>query len=345
MPLAKKGLKCYNWSHETQDKEDSMRKLIQLKKPTARQVKVFLLHSLVIVLGNAIAAMAPAFFIIPSNLTIGGTTGLGVLMGHFWKNEFAVSLTVYVVNAALFILGAALLGKRFALATLAGTLLYPSFLSLWTAVENVYEEQVGAPIAADSPILAAICGAMAFGFGIGIVVRVGASTGGTDIPALIFHKFFNIPVSIGLWTTDLLIIFVQFFVTSVEAVLYGIIVSILSSVIVDQVSIVGTKRAQVQIVSKKYREIREMILNKLNRGVTMLYAKTGFLQERCFVLMTVVSNRDMVRLRNEVQAIDPEAFLMVNMIGEVRGRGFSSEKIALPKSEESTDEEDTPPIP
>jgi uncharacterized membrane-anchored protein YitT (DUF2179 family) len=75
----------------------------------------------------------------------------------------------------------------------------------------------------------------------------------------------------------------------------------------------------------------------MNRGVTLLYGKTGFLQDKTFVLLTVVSNRDVVRLKNEVQAIDPEAFLMVNEISEVRGRGFSSDKIALPKEQEKLD--------
>ena len=69
----------------------------------------------------------------------------------------------------------------------------------------------------------------------------------------------------------------------------------------------------------------------------MLYGKTGFLQEKCFVLLTVVSNRDVVRMKNEVESIDPEAFLMIIVISEVRGRGFSSDQVVLPKSAEGTE--------
>lgn len=308
-------------------------------KPNKRQVKHFVLNTLIILLGNAIASAASAFFIVPNDLTMGGTTGLGILMGHFWDNAFAVSIVVYIVNIALFIVGVFMLGKSFAAATLAGTLLYPTFMSLWTAVNNIYVESHGGPVTAD-PLLATICGALLFGFGIGIVVRVGASTGGTDIPALILHKYFGIPVGVGLWIFDLTIILVQMSVVNIEAVLYGILVSLLSSVIIDRVSPIGMKKAQVKIISKKYKEIRDMILNKLNRGVTMLYGKTGFLQDKCYVLLTVVSNRDVIRLKNEVQAIDPEAFLMVSEISEVRGRGFSSDKIALPRSEERDDLEE-----
>ncbi|MDE5896970.1 MAG: YitT family protein, partial [Clostridia bacterium] len=118
------------------------------------------------------------------------------------------------------------------------------------------------------------------------------------------------------------------------------LITLLSAFVVDLVSPIGSKKTQVMIISKKYRELREMILNKMNRGVTMLYGKTGFLQEKTFVLLTVISNRDVVRLRNEVEKLDPEAFFMVSVISEVRGRGFSSDKIALPKAAEGMDLEE-----
>ncbi len=270
---------------------------------------------------------------------MGGTTGIGIFIRNLLggSNEWAVTLTVYVANVCLFILGSFLLGKKFAAATLAGTLLYPSFLSLFTFLNDLYVKANGAPISANDPLLAAVCGSLLFGFGIGIVVRIGASTGGTDIPPLIFHKYFNLPVSVGIWGLDLFICLIQLVAISLDTVLYGIFITLLSGFVVGLISPIGMRRAQVMIISKKYKELREMILNKMNRGVTLLYGKTGFLQDKTFVLLTVVSNRDVVRLKNEVQAIDPEAFLMVNEISEVRGRGFSSDKIALPKEQEKLD--------
>lgn len=109
---------------------------------------------------------------------------------------------------------------------------------------------------------------------------------------------------------------------------------------VDVVSPIGLRRAQVKIISKKHKEIREMILTKMNRGVTMLYGKSGFLQQKCFVIMTVVSNRDVVKLKNEIWKIDPTAFITISVISEVRGNGFSSEQIALPKQQMMEDLED-----
>lgn len=315
---------------------------IKLKKPTKKQTLHFLRYAAIVVIGNALTAAASAFFIVPNGFVMGGTTGVGIFVRNLLENagktnlEWVVSLTVYVANIALFLLGAIFLGKKFAIATLAGTLLYPSFLSGFTLINDCYmAANGGEAIAYDAPILAAVCGALLFGTGIGLTMRVGASTGGTDIPPLILHKYFNLPISVTLWILDILIVFMQAFAAvGIDMILYGVIITLLSSLAVDKMSIIGMKRAQVKIVSPKFREIREMILNKLNRGVTMLYGKTGFLQDKCYVLLTVVSNRDVVRLKNEVQKIDPDAFLMVSVISEVRGRGFSSDRVILPRAQE-----------
>lgn len=323
-------------------------KIPKFHKPTKRQVLRFLKYTLIVVLGNAIAASASAFLIIPNGFVMGGTTGVGIFVRNLLGEDhpfadWAVNITVYAANIALFILGACLLGKKFAIATLAGTLLYPAFLTLWQFVNEELNspfvfrmtETLSNPQGINQPLLGVIFGALFFGLGIGIVVRVGASTGGTDIPPLILHKFFNFPVSAGMWVLDISIVLLQFAAgISVENILYGVLITLTSSIIVDKVSMVGAKRAQVKILSKKHEEIRKMILNKLNRGVTLLSGKTGFLKDDCFMVLTIVSFRDVVKLRNAVQKIDPEALFMVSTISEVRGRGFSSDRVTLPKSEE-----------
>ncbi len=327
--------------------------LPKFKKPTKRQVRKAVLYCLTIVVGNAIAAGASAFFIIPNGLVMGGTTGLGIFVrnvlehnnvGQKWT-DWTVNITVYALNIIFFITGAFLLGKKFAGATLAGTLLYPSFMSIYTPLNQLYMEAHGGPVAGDNILLAVIFGAMLFGLGIAIVVRVGASTGGTDIPPLIFNKYFGTPISLTLWILDMSIILLQLIVMPLETVLYGVLIAIISSVVVDVASPIGMKRTQVKIISKKYREIRHMILDELNRGVTVLYGETGYLKERCRVLLTIVSNRELVRLKNKVQSIDPEAFMMISVISEVRGRGFTSEGIKLPKEQEAADDAEENPSP
>lgn len=322
-----------------------------VKRPTKRQVKKLIQYIFMILVGNLIIAAGPAFFIIPGGFAMGGTAGIGIFIRTLlpetiaWR-EWAVQLTVYAVNIILFLLGAILLGKTFALATLAGTLLYPTFLSLFEFLNAQYLSAHGGNTIVSNPVLAIILGALLYGFGSAIIFRMGICSGGTDIPPLILKKYFNTPIFASVWVIDLVIILLQIISLQItgapiENALWGIVIAIISAVVVDVVSPIGMKRTQVKIISKRYREIREMILNQLNRGVTTLIGQTGYLKEKCFVLLTVVSNRELVKLKNEVQKIDPEAFLMVSVISEVRGRGFSSAGIKLPKEAEVEDIEET----
>ncbi len=322
------------------------------KRPTRRQVAKFILNSLIIVVGNAITASGAAFFIIPNGFVMGGTTGLGIFVRNLiaesvaWR-EYAVSMTVYAANIMLFLLGVALLGKKFAAGTLAGTLLYPSFVTLFTYLNDLYlHAHGGVPIGMGgelgSPLFTAVCGALIFGLGIGIVIRVGASTGGTDIPPLILKKFFDFPVSVSLWCIDGCIILLQFTLPNVgvNEVLYGIIISLISSIVLQKVSPIGMRRTQVKIISAHYPEIRDMILTKISRGVTVLYGQTGYLKEDCHVLLTVVSHRELVALKAEVQKIDPAAFMTISEVSEVRGNGFHSDGVdfLLPEERRYLDE-------
>ena len=126
--------------------------------------------------------------------------------------------------------------------------------------------------------------------------------------------------------------------------LYGFVSVIFSSDVIEVVTPIGQRKMQVKIVSHLYAAIRVMLLKELIRGVTMLYGKTGYLREKCYMLLTVVSPRELVRLKNKVQDIDPDAFLTVSIVSEVRGRGFSRESVQLPDEAEGKDDlEEVPP--
>lgn len=314
-----------------------------MRKPTKRQVEKFALNSLIIVIGNAITAMGSAFFIVPEGLhfVMGGTTGIGILVRNLLTQYASVgaSVTNWIVqivvwggNIALFIVGVFFLGKQFAMGTLAGTLLYPGFLSLFNLCDGLYAQTYGMSIGESlgDPFLSAVLGGALFGLGIGLVVRVGASTGGTDIPPLILHKYFNLPISVTLWLLDGFIILLQFAAwptVQFSGIGYGIVITLITSLVVAKVSPIGMRRTQVKIISNHYLEIRDMILTKISRGVTVLYGQTGYLKEDCHMLLTVISHRQLVQLKSEVQRIDPEAFMTVSIVSEVRGRGFHSDGV------------------
>lgn len=330
----------------------------KLKKPSKRNTTRFLLNCLVIVLGNMIAAGACALFIEPNGFVMGGATGIGFFVrdliacagGSVLWQKWSYIIALFIANVVLFVLGCIFLGKRFAAGTLAGTVLYPAFSALFTLLNDLYVKNEalsgGVPIGMDQlggPFLVAAFGSVLFGIGVAMVVRVGASTGGTDVPPLIFQKLFGWPISISLWIIDGIIILMQFAVTqSVSAVLYGILITVVLSFIIDRGTLFGRSGMEVKIVSKKHEELRELLLHKIDCGVTVLYGQTGYLQEPCHVLLTIVSRRQLGRLKEEVQKIDPDAFISIAVLSEVRGRGFRSDGVdfLMPKEKESID---TPP--
>ncbi len=334
---------------ETQAGAAAKDKKVHFKKPTKRQVEKFLLNLLFIVVGNAITAAASAFFIVPNNFVMGGTTGLGIFIGNLFQRngvtgpvvDWMVEITVYAANIILFVIGAILLGKKFAVATGAGTFLYPTFMSVFKLANDAYVKAYGAPIAVaeplGSPFFAMLCGAILFGLGIGLVLRVGASTGGTDIPPLIFKKFFNAPVSVTMWLTDFSVVAINLIAAPLDSVLYGVFITLVSAIVVDKVTPIGMKRTEVKIISAHYKEIRDMIITKVSRGVTVLYGQTGYLKEPCHMILTVVSSRQLVTLKAEVQKIDPNAFMTMSVVNEVSGRGFHLEGVDFLMPQERDD--------
>ena len=267
-----------------------------------------------IILGNTLFALAIVMFIMPNNLITGGSTGIGL----FLEQQFQIPVTLFVsvFNTALFILGFFFLGKRFAITTLVSTFYYPFIL-------GVFQEMPGLSNVTRDPLLSVIFAGALIGTGIGIVLRVGASTGGMDIPPLILNKKFGIPVSTSLWVFDILILAVQMLFSDKERILYGILLVIIYTTLVDKVLLFGKSQIQVKIISKMHKEINEAIHSKIDRGSTLMYAQTGFEKVENPIVLSVITGRELARLKDVVLEIDPNAFMIVNHVTEVKGRGFT----------------------
>lgn len=270
-----------------------------------------------IALGNLIYALGVVMFILPNGLITGGTTGLGLFMYH----QFGVPVSTFVAifNVVMFVLGFVFLGASFAMSTLVSTFIYPAFLAVFQNIPQLSSMT-------DDPLLAVIMAGLMIGFGLGLVVKVGASTGGMDIPPLILNKKFGLSVSVGLYFFDFAILLTQMMFTNRENVIYGILLVLIYTVVLDKVLLMGEKQMQVKIISEQYQAINEAILTQLNRGSTLLKAETGYHKKDGFVVMSIVSKRELNRLRQIVGEIDPVAFMIVNQVNEVRGRGFSLAK-------------------
>lgn len=278
-----------------------------------------------ILAGNTIYALAIVTFLLPSGIITGGTTGLALAAQHYL--HLPISAFVLVFNLAMFLIGAAVLGKKFALTTILSTFSYPVALAFWQQFPFLSH------ITSDS-MLCAIFGGLMIGAGMGIVIRVGASTGGMDIPPLILKKKFGLPVSVTLYLFDFLILICQMFFSNIEQILYGLLLVLIYTVVLDKVLVIGLHQAKVEIVSSHYEEIRHAVFHRLDRGCTLLNATTGYLKKDQPVIMTIVSRREMIQLNQLVMEIDPKAFMVISGVNEVRGLGFTLQKVHRESPEE-----------
>ena len=270
-----------------------------------------------ILLGNTVYALAIVMFILPNDIITGGTTGLGIAVNHYFGLQ--IHTFVLIFNTLMFLLGAAVLGMKFALTTLVSTFYYPIILGI---LENVQVLQN----VTDDKMLSTICGGLMIGLGIGVVIRCGASTGGMDIPPLILNKYFKIPVSVSLNAFDICILLGQAILIPPEMLLYGVILVITYTTVLNKVLLLGGSKMEVKIISRNPEQIRQAIIGHLDRGLTILRAEGGYSQEDHQVLLVVVSNRELPQLERIVKNIDPESFVIVSEVREVSGRGFSLTK-------------------
>lgn len=271
-----------------------------------------------VLVGNAILAFTVAAFIVPHGVIMGGATGIGLTIAHYVPVD--LSIIIFIVNSILFVLGAAVLGKKFAVATIASTFIYPTFLS-------IVQKIPGIDGLTDNLMLATLYAGALLGVGIGLIVRVGSSTGGTDIVALVLNKWFHIPVAGLLYVIDFLVLGGQVFFSDTEQIMYGVLMLVLETAILNKVMLLGQSQIQLFIISEEYEHIREKMLKELDAGVTMVHVETGYGQENQKGVLCIIPNRKLYSVKELVQSIDPKAFITITQINEVRGRGFSMERV------------------
>lgn len=267
--------------------------------------------------GNTLYALGVTLFLLPSGLITGGTTGLGLVAEHFF--HVPLSTFVAVFNILMFLVGLLVLGKVFALTTAISSFYYPAILA-------VFQSLFGEVRLTEDPLLATVLAGLMIGASIGVVIRAGASTGGMDIPPLVLQKKLHIPVSVSLYVFDCLILLLQALFSNVEQVLYGLVMVLLYTLTLNKTLLLGTGQMQLKVVSKKYGEISQAIQQQVDRGTTLFQSMGGFEQEQGCTVLTVVDRRELPKLTELVTEIDPDAFMVVNQVNEVRGRGFTSPK-------------------
>ena len=270
-----------------------------------------------ILFGNALYSLAVALFLEPAGLITGGATGIALAIGRL--TGLSVSGLLFFINLAMLVWGWVVLGRAFALNTLASSVLSPAFLALFEGMAN-------GRVLTEDIFLCTVFAGLGIGVSLGIVIRSGASTGGLDIPPLVLNKWFKLPVSATMLAFDIMVLLMQAVFSPMPQVLYGIVMVLIHTIVMDKMLMMGASRTEVKIISSQSDAICTAILEQLDRGVTILHGEGGYTHESSAVLLSIVSNRELPRLEKLAHNIDPTCFLIVSHVTEVSGRGFSMDK-------------------
>ena len=265
------------------------------------------------IIGNAICAFSMACFALPYNMVVSGVSGIGRMLKE--SMGISVAVSVAVINIAFFLLGAVILGKKFAASTVIGTFAYPFFLGVFQHIE-VLQHLV------DDPLLAAICAGVLDGVGLGLVIRIGGSTGGIDIPAIILNRKFSLKTGTVMSAFDILIFLIQIPVTNTNGIILGILYALIYSVVMNRMILMEQGGIQLMIWTDHLKEVSEKLLS-IDMGTTLLKAKGGYMREDKYVIYCAASNRYLNKIKRAVLDIDPKAFITITSMSEINGNGFT----------------------
>ena len=283
-----------------------------------------------ILLGNILYSFAIESIVKPYNIVTGGMTGISIYLAKLtqfsesnllWVNEWLDDIYLWILTAVILVIGFSILGKELALQSLASAIIYPLCRALFQ-VMNVSEWF----ILTDSWIQIIVSGGL-IGLGLGLIIKVNASTGGMDTIGLVIHKYCKyLTVGAYLVLLDGIVMIIQLPVAGLENFIFGIVLALIYSFVVDKVVMFGKNKVELLIISNKQEEVKNMIIYEFDRGVTLLHSQTGYLSHEIDTILTVVDIRELNKIKEKIYSLDSGAFIVVNKVTEVAGRGFTTSK-------------------
>lgn len=265
-----------------------------------------------IVLGCLIGGSAYPLFLVPNNIAPGGLTGIATIFNYLWG--WPVGITSMALNLPLFVIGWKAMGKVFVFRSLVATLLFSAFIDL-----------LQLPPLTDDILLGSVYGALVLGVGLGLILRGGATTGGSDMIARMVHKKFPI-VTVGmfLFMVDCAVILCAAFTMSTRAALYALICIFVSARAVDLVLAGFGSAKACFIITNRAESISGRIMREMERGVTMLSATGAYSGKNHTLLISVVTQREVIPMKKIVRQEDEKAFMFITDTHETLGEGFSA---------------------
>ena len=282
-----------------------------IHQPTNNKYYPLIRDYCMILLGSLIAGASYAYFFVPNNIAPGGVTGIATVLNHLLGKP-SVGVLSLILNIPLFLLGYRSGGKRFVFRSFTAMLLLSLFIDILP----------GAPIT-DDGMLASIFGGILLGIGLGLVLRAGATTGGTDLAAQMVHNRISF-ISVGtfLLGIDCVVILLAGLTFDVQAALVALIALYVSTKVIDSVIKGWNTELQMMIISDKADVIAQHIIHDMDRGATFIEATGAYTGEKRGMIYCVVTRAQIMQVKGIVAGIDPHAFVTVSDAHEVMGEGF-----------------------
>ena len=299
---------------------------MQITKPTKAEVTRELKDYIFITLGLISYALGWAAFLIPYQITTGGTTGIGAII--YYATGFPIQWSYFIINAVLMTFAIKILGPKFSIKTTYAIFMLTFLLWFLQLVVNGADGVPPKVLGEGQDFMACLIGAAMCGIGLGVVFNCNGSTGGTDVIAAIINKYRDITLGRVVLICDMIIISSSYFVLKDwEKVVYGFVTLYICSFVLDQVVNSARQSVQFFIISNKYEEIGRHINEYPHRGVTIINA-TGFYTGREVKMMFVLAKkRESPIIFRLIKDIDPNAFVSQSAVIGVYGEGFDHIKV------------------
>ncbi len=280
---------------------------------TSEEFKIKMTATLI---GVFFTAIGINLFYIPAGLLSGGVSGIGIIVEYLIK--IPTGITMLLLNIPLLILSYFKLNRQFTFYTAVGSVMLSVFLMITRPIMGILN--------VNDILLASVFGGILNGVGGGILFRYGTSSGGFDIIGSYAKKYYNINVGTALMAMNGLILIMAAFIFDIEKSLYTIIAIIIGYRLVDKIQMGFGEKKQIFIMTREYEVIAKEIMNMV-RGVTFLKGEGAYTSNEIKIIYTVVSTREIMKVKGIVSQHDPAAFMSISEVAEVKGEGFKSYEV------------------
>lgn len=265
-------------------------------------------------IGTFVVAFGVYYFLVPENLAAGGVSGLAIVINNYVP--FSISSINFVLNIFLLIVGFLFIGSEFGGKTIFSVVVFSISMFM---MESAYP---AAQPVTDEILLNLISGIVISALGLSVVFNQNASTGGTDILAKIFNKYFNLDMGTGLMAADIIVVISALFTYGLKTGMVGAFGWFLNGIVINYFIDGLSIKREVVIITKNPIEVKDFIISKIDRGVTIYKAEGGYTNESKDIIVTTVAKNEYFVLKKELKNLDPDVFVIVRNVHEVIGVGF-----------------------